>query len=131
MPIGIGEDHEELRRTVRRWAEARCPREVPRSLLDAERESLPPFWDELAAQGWLAVHVGEEHGGQGFGLLELAIVVEELARACAPGPVVPTMLASAVLSAVSDPAAKELLAGLADGTLPACVALAGSVHAAA
>jgi len=28
MPIGIGEDHEELRRTVRRWLEARCPPEV-------------------------------------------------------------------------------------------------------
>ena len=47
MPIGIGEDHEELRRTVRRWVEAKCPPEVPRALLDAETESLPPFWDCL------------------------------------------------------------------------------------
>ena len=53
MPIGIGEDHEELRRTVRRWLEARCPPEVPRALLDAEVETMPPFWDELAGQGWL------------------------------------------------------------------------------
>ncbi len=57
MPIGIGEDHEELRRTVRRWLEARCPPEVPRALLDAEVETMPPFWDELAAQGWLGIHV--------------------------------------------------------------------------
>ncbi|HZU78691.1 MAG TPA: acyl-CoA dehydrogenase [Acidimicrobiales bacterium] len=131
MPIGIGEEHEELRRTVRRWAESRCPREVPRALLDADAEALPPFWDELAAQGWLAVHVAEEHGGHGFGLLELAVVVEELARACAPGPVVPTMLAAAVLSTVDDPAAKELLGPIAEGSMPACVVFPGAVEAAA
>ena len=127
MPIGIGEDHEELRRTVRRWVEAKCPPEVPRALLDAETESLPPFWDELAGQGWLGIHVAEEYGGQGFGLMELAVVVEELARAAAPGPVVSTMLAAAVLSGSADPAdGKELLPSLVDGSLPAAVALPGS-----
>ncbi|HVC69696.1 MAG TPA: acyl-CoA dehydrogenase [Acidimicrobiales bacterium] len=127
MPIGIGEDHEELRRTVRRWVEAKCPAEVPRALLDAETETLPPFWDELAGQGWLGIHVAEEYGGQGFGLMELAVVVEELARAAAPGPVVPTMLAAAVVSGSSDPAdGKELLPSLVDGSRPAAVALPGS-----
>ena len=127
MPIGIGEDHEELRRTVRRWLEARCPPEVPRALLDAEVETMPPFWDELADQGWLGIHVAEEYGGQGFGMLELAVVVEELARAVAPGPVVPTMLVAAVVSAGADDAQrKALLAPLADGTCPAAVALPGS-----
>jgi alkylation response protein AidB-like acyl-CoA dehydrogenase len=127
MPIGIGEDHEELRRTVRRWVETKCPPEVPRALLDAATEGLPPFWDELAGQGWLGIHVAEEHGGQGFGLVELAVVVEELARAAAPGPVLPTMLAAAILAGSSDPAdAKELLPAVVDGSRPAVVALPGS-----
>ncbi|MGH9019184.1 MAG: acyl-CoA dehydrogenase family protein, partial [Acidimicrobiales bacterium] len=127
MAIGIGEDHEELRRTVRRWLETRCPPDVPRALLDAETETLPPFWHALAAQGWLGIHVPEEYGGQGFGLMELAVVVEELARAAIPGPVLSTMLAAAVLAASSEPAdGKELLPALVDGSLPAVVALAGS-----
>jgi 3-oxochol-4-en-24-oyl-CoA dehydrogenase len=127
MSIGIGEDHEELRRTVRRWAESRCPPEVPRALLDADNETLPGFWDELAGQGWLGIHVAEEHGGQGFGLMELAIVVEELARVAAPGPVVPTMLAGAVLSAsLDDTDGKELLPSLVDGSRPAAVVLPGA-----
>src|SRR5580692_8475455 len=127
MPIGIGEDHEELRRTVRRWVETRCPPEVPRAMLDAETESLPPFWDELAGQGWLGIHVPEEYGGQGFGLMELAVVVEELARAAAPGPVLTTMLAAAILVGSSDPAdGKELLPTVVDGSRPAVVALPGS-----
>ena len=86
MPIGIGEDHEELRRTVRRWTESRCGPEVPRALLDADKETLPAFWESLAEQGWLGLHVDEAHGGQGFGFSELAVVVEELARAAGPGP---------------------------------------------
>jgi 3-oxochol-4-en-24-oyl-CoA dehydrogenase len=127
MPIGIGEDHEELRRTVRRWLETRCPPEVPRSLLDAEIETMPPFWDELAGQGWLGIHVAEEFGGQGFGMLELAVVVEEMARAVMPGPAVPTMLAAAVVSAGADDAQRKVLvAPMVDGTAPTAVALAGS-----
>jgi len=127
MPIGIGEDHEELRRTVRRWLEARCPPSVPRALLDADAETMPPFWDALAQQGWLGIHVGEELGGQGAGLLELAVVVEELGRCVAPGPIVPTMLAAAVLAAGADAAQrKDLLAPLVDGGTPGAVALPGS-----
>src|SRR5579863_4901822 len=119
MPIGIGELQEELRRTAQRWVEARGGTAPARALLDAEAERLPDFWPELAAQGWLGLHVGEEHGGQGAGLLELAVVVEELARVCLPGPWLPTMTAAAVLTTTDDPAAKELLPGLVDGSLPA------------
>jgi alkylation response protein AidB-like acyl-CoA dehydrogenase len=126
MPIGIGEEHEELRRTVQRWADARGGTAAARALLDAEAEPLPDFWAELAGQGWLGLHVGEEHGGQGAGLLELAVAVEELARACLPGPWLPTMVAAAVLTTSTDPAAKELLPGLVDGSLPAALALPGS-----
>jgi alkylation response protein AidB-like acyl-CoA dehydrogenase len=127
MPIGIGEDHEELRRTVRRWLETRCPPSVPRALLDAELETMPPFWDELASQGWLGIHVAEEHGGQGFGMLELAVVVEEMARAAMPGPAVPTMLAAAVVAAGADDAQRKvLLAPMAEGIAPTAVVLPGS-----
>jgi alkylation response protein AidB-like acyl-CoA dehydrogenase len=126
VSVAIAPEHEELRRTLRRWVEARCPREVPRAALESESETLPPFWEELAAQGWLGIHVAEDCGGQGFGILELAVVVEELSRAVAPGPVVPTMLAAAVLSRVADPGRrKELLAPLVGGSA-AAVALPGS-----
>ena len=56
---------------------------------------MPPFWDEMAKLGWLGLHIDEADGGQGFGLAELAVVVEELGRVGAPGPFVPTALAIA------------------------------------
>jgi alkylation response protein AidB-like acyl-CoA dehydrogenase len=126
MAIGIGEDHEELRRTVQRWLEARRARQLARQALEAPSEVMPGFWRELADTGWLGLHLAEEHGGQGYGLAELVVVVEELARACLPGPWLTTMVAGAVLAGAGDPAAKELLPGLADGSLPATLALPGA-----
>jgi alkylation response protein AidB-like acyl-CoA dehydrogenase len=97
MPIGISEDHEALRATARRFLESRCPPSVPRSYLEAEVEELPPFWGELAEQGLLGLAVEARYGGQGYGYVELAVVLEELGRAMAPGPFVPTVLAAAVI----------------------------------
>ena len=38
--------------------------------------------------------MGVEHGGQGYGLAELAVVLEELGRWCTPGPLLPTVIAA-------------------------------------
>ena len=122
MTIGIADEHEELRQSVRRWVEARAVGAATRAALDAVAEELPPFWADLGAQGTLGVHLPEEHGGQGAGLLELAVVLEELGRAAAPGPWAGTVLASAVVDRFGDgPQAKELLPGLADGSTAASV----------
>jgi acyl-CoA dehydrogenase len=46
-----------------------------------ERKAFPrEYWDALADRGWLGVAIPEEYGGEGFGMLELAMVVEELDR---------------------------------------------------
>ncbi len=127
MPIAVSEDHEELRRGVRRWAERHCPSEVPRAHLDREDDVLPALWTDLADQGWLGIHVPEELGGQGFGTLELAVVIEELGRALVPGPVLPTVLAAAVLARGPDPAAATaVVPGIVNGSTPACVAGPGA-----
>ncbi len=97
MTIAISEEHEILGQTVRRWLDAHCPPSVPRALLDAADEELQPVWKELAAQGWLGIHVPEEYGGQGFGLAELAVVLEQAGRSLVPGPLVPTVLAAAAV----------------------------------
>ncbi|MFC6882563.1 acyl-CoA dehydrogenase family protein, partial [Actinomadura yumaensis] len=124
MGIGLTEEHEALAESVRGFAERYVPASVVRAALEADEESRPPFWSALAEQGLLGLHLEEEQGGQGYGLLELAIVVEELGRAAAPGPFLPTVLASAVVDASSNAKARaELLPGLADGSRTAAVAL--------
>ena len=72
------------------WRPTARPR-CPRSLLDADTEELQPVWKEMAAQGWLGIHLPEEFGGQGFGLFELAVLLEETGWSVVPGPLLPTV----------------------------------------
>ena len=91
-------------------------------------EARPAFWADLAGIGWLGLHIDEAHGGSGFGLPELVVVIEALGRAVAPGPFVPTVVASAVLARCgSDEQKARLLPGLIDGSLTAGVGFGGSV----
>jgi alkylation response protein AidB-like acyl-CoA dehydrogenase len=129
VTLGVTEDHRALHDTARKWVDARGLLKAARDTLDEPADTLPGFWDELAGLGWLGLHVPEEHGGSGFGLAELAVVLEELGRAVAPGPILPTVLAAAVISRMADDdEAWALLPGLADGSTPGAVAFASDVH---
>src|SRR5436305_2501250 len=128
MAIAITEDHRALAGTAAEFLQKREARRAARGLLEAETEPMPAMWDDIINLGWLGLHVPEEHGGSGYGLEELVVVVEELSKAVAPGPFVPTVMASAILAAVADDATKQkFLPGLADGSLTGAVALGGSV----
>jgi 3-oxochol-4-en-24-oyl-CoA dehydrogenase len=127
MSIAITEDHRTLAATAADFLAKHDALGTSRALLDGADESLPAFWDELAALGWLGLHVPEEHGGSGYGIEELVVVVEQLGRTLTPGPFVPTAIASAVLAATGGEAAAAHLPGLVDGTRRAAVALDGSV----
>ncbi|WP_426571388.1 acyl-CoA dehydrogenase family protein [Aquihabitans sp. McL0605] len=128
MSIAITDDHRALAATASEVLRKREARAAARALLEAPAEELPELWGELVSMGWLGLHLPEAHGGSGYGLEELVVVVEELGRAVTPGPFVPTVIASAVLAAVADDALQaELLPGLADGSVAAAVALDGAV----
>ncbi|WNG89270.1 acyl-CoA dehydrogenase [Mycobacterium sp. ITM-2016-00317] len=120
MGIAITEDHRELAGVVRSFLQARGARTAARELLDAETEARPAFWAELAGLGWLGLHIPEEYGGADAGLPELVVVAEEFGRAVAPGPFVPTVIGSAVISAAgNDEQRTRWLPSLVDGTLTA------------
>ncbi len=126
MPIGITEEHEHLRTAVRRFVDDRIGPGVVRVALEAATQSRGEFWDAMAEPGWIGLHVSEAHGGSGAGLVEQAVVVEELGRACAPGAYVPTAIVAALVQSDGGPAADALLAGLASGELTGAVALDGA-----
>ena len=77
--------------------------------------------------GWFGLHVDPAYGGEGYGLEEVAVVLEELGRCAAPGPFLATMAAAALISAGDSPdAAKKWLPGLADGNIVGAAAFPGS-----
>ena len=126
MAIGITEEHEELRQAVRRFVDTNIPPAAVREAVDATAEARPPFWAALCEPHWLGLHVDEDRGGAGFGLVEQAVVLEELGRACAPGPYVATAIAAAVLEDAGGPAADAWLPKLAAGAATGAVALSGA-----
>jgi alkylation response protein AidB-like acyl-CoA dehydrogenase len=125
MAIGITEEHEELRQAVRRFVDARIPPAVPRAAIGSAT-GRPDFWGAIGEPGWLGLHVSEVNGGAGYGLVEQAVVIEELGRACAPGPYLPTVLAAAIIQDAGGPAAAALLPKLASGESTGALALDGA-----
>ncbi|WP_424213979.1 acyl-CoA dehydrogenase [Streptomyces sp. BI20] len=117
MGIGTTTEHAELAAAVRGWATRHAPPEETRKLLDAPPAApgtRPAHWDALAGSGLLAPHL------DGGTLLDLAVVLEEAARAALPGPLLPTALASVLLDRAGRP---ELAGELAEGTRIGAVAL--------
>jgi alkylation response protein AidB-like acyl-CoA dehydrogenase len=117
MPIAITPEHQDLADSVRSLVARVAPSEVLHQAMETPIENPPPYWRAAAEQGLQGVHLAESVGGQGFGILELAIVLAEFGYGAMPGPFVPSAIASALISA-HDPNAKalsELASGAAIG----------------
>jgi len=126
MPIALSDELRELASVAVAFLTDRGALAESRSLLDASDEPLPKFWDELVSMGWLGLHLPESVGGSGFGLGEVAVVLEAIGGAAAPGPFLPTVIVSAIIDACgSDAQRQQLLPGLADGRVLGAVALSG------
>ncbi|WP_371615658.1 acyl-CoA dehydrogenase [Streptomyces sp. NBC_00454] len=103
MGIGITQEQRALAEAVRGWVARTVPPEEVRKLLDTPPQtgSRPAYWDGLLASGLLEPHL------EGGTLLDLAVAVEEAARAALPGAYLPSALASVLL----DRAGAEPLGG--------------------
>ncbi len=125
MDFGLTEDQREIQRTARDLLADRARPERVREHAEARRtdESL---WRELCELGWPGIAIAEEYGGQGLGTIELSILCEELGRAVAPVPFLPSAMAACVIEhAGSGEQRERWLPGLASGEIVG--ALAGAV----
>jgi alkylation response protein AidB-like acyl-CoA dehydrogenase len=121
MPIATTDEQRALEATIRRWATTagtsatvRAREPGAESVGDARSWTRP--WDELAGIGIFAIGVPTGLGGAGGDLVDVAVAVEQAARALAPGPVPTTVLAALVLAEHPDlPLTGALLPGLVDG----------------
>jgi len=78
------------------------------------------LWREIVELGWPGIAVSEENGGQGLGIVELSVLLEELGYACAAVPFLSTAVAAAIIDRFGDGAARERwLPGLVGGELRA------------
>ncbi|GAA4803546.1 acyl-CoA dehydrogenase [Tomitella cavernea] len=125
--LALGEDQAALAEAVAAFARHAGGASAARAgLAGFASGTLPENWPRLLAQGLHAIHLPERCGGDGAGMAELAVVVEQLARGLHPGPFTPTAIAGATLTqAAQSEAVDALLARFTEGATGAVCTGAG------
>ena len=100
MQLELSEDQELLLDATRKFLAAECSIPTVRGLEPVPEGFQRDWWERAAGLGWTSLLVPEEHGGGSLsehGLLDLALVAEEMGRTVAPGPLVPVNVVAAAL----------------------------------
>jgi alkylation response protein AidB-like acyl-CoA dehydrogenase len=125
MHFGLTPEQGMLQETVRGFIAGECPPPRLREIFDSGAGHDPALWKGLAEMGIAGLTVPESLGGAGLGLLELALVAEELGAGALPGPSFGHALAClAIQLAGSEAQRSRWLPGLASGERVATVAFA-------
>lgn len=125
MKFSFTDEQEQFRTVLRRFlAEKLPPPEVRRLMATDEGWDRQQWRDVNNALGLCGVQIPEAYGGQGFGFIELAIVLEEMGRAltCAPFFSSVVLAANAILNAATEEQKHALLPGIASGECIATLA---------
>ncbi len=125
MDFNLTEEQQMLRTMARTFLTAECPKKMVRAMVEDERGYPPELWKKMAESGWMGLTIPEEYGGTGGSLLDLAILVEEMGRACLPGPFFSSVVLAGLtlLEAGSEEQKREFLPRLANGELILTLAL--------
>jgi alkylation response protein AidB-like acyl-CoA dehydrogenase len=118
LNFAFSDEQEEFRSTLRRFLEERAPAGELRRMFAAPEGFDRSRWKQMAAElGLQGIHLPESVGGQGFGFLELGIVLEEMGRALLPSPFFASsvLAAEAIRCVASDEEQGALLPGIAAG----------------
>ena len=94
MDFAFTSDQQLLKNSARAFLDEHCKPALVRALMDDPRGESEAMWKEMAQLGWLGLALPESVGGAGLGMVETAILLEELGRAACPTPYWPTLLAA-------------------------------------
>ena len=127
MDFDLSSDQKDIKSVARELLAARAPWAKLREAAERERYD-EALWAELIELGWPGIAIAEEHGGQGLGAVELAVLLEELGYACAVTPFLGSVLAAGAIEAAgSDEQKARWLGGLASGELRGALGAAGQL----
>src|SRR5205809_4466071 len=123
MDFSFSSDQQLLKNSARAFLDEHCKPATVRLLWDDPRGESDTMWKEMAQLGWLGLALPEAYGGSGLGMVETAILLEELGRAAYPGPYWPTVLSAAAIEAAgTDAQKKRWLSAIATGDARATLA---------
>ena len=125
MDLGFTEEQEMLRTSARDFLEKECPKTLVKEMAEDEKGYTPELWRKMAELGWMGLVVPEQYGGMEMSFLDLVVLLEEMGRACLPGPYISTVVLGgfAIQAAGNEEQKKELLPKIANGDLILSIAL--------
>jgi alkylation response protein AidB-like acyl-CoA dehydrogenase len=92
MDLALTEEQEMLWKSARDFLTSKVPKTLVREMEEDEKGYVPELWKEMADLGWIGLPFPEVYGGGGFTFLDLVILLEEMGRACLPGPFISTVI---------------------------------------
>lgn len=126
--LAITEEHTDLADSTFGQLNRVNSRAAARATLEGGSAHPEPIWSAAAELGWTGLAIAEEYGGSGFGLAELAVVLEAQGHELCPGPFLPTVAAAVVIDRCAPNSVRaQLLPGLADGSTVGALAVSGSL----
>ena len=125
MDYSLTEEQEMLRKMARDFLSTECPKSLVREMAEDETGHPIELWEKMTEIGWLGLVIPEQYGGGGGSFFDLVVLLEEMGRACLPGPFFSTAVLGGLtlLEAGSDEQKKELLPKLVQGKLLLTLAL--------
>ena len=117
MNLSLNEEQEIIKRTARNFLAKECPTSLVREIEEGKREFSPHIWRKMAEMGWLGLIFPSEYGGSEGNFLDLAVLLEEMGRACAPTWFFSTVLlgAQTILNIGNEEQKKRLLPAINKG----------------
>ncbi|MGV0577714.1 acyl-CoA dehydrogenase [Mycolicibacterium elephantis] len=126
--LAITEEHNDLADSTFGQLNRLNSRAAARATLEDGSAHPTDVWSAAAEGGWLGLAVAEDHGGSGFGLAELAVVLEAQGHELCPGPFLPSAAAAVVIDRCAPESVRaQLLPGLVDGSQVGALAISGKV----
>jgi len=124
MDFDLSKPQKLLRQSARDFLARECKPERVRAAMATDTADDRALFTAAAEQGWTALIIPEAYGGLGLGIVDLAVVAEEMGRACMPGPLFATICASAaIVRAGSEEQKQRWLEPIAAGEMRATIAL--------
>jgi alkylation response protein AidB-like acyl-CoA dehydrogenase len=125
MNYDFTEEQEMLKKAARDFLVAKCPKSYVKQMETDEKGFAPELWQEMAGLGWLGLVLPEKYGGSAMKFLDLAVLIEEMGRACLPGPFFSNIVLSAMilLESATEAQKEKLLPGIAAGKTIVTLAL--------
>jgi alkylation response protein AidB-like acyl-CoA dehydrogenase len=117
MYFDLTDEQEAIRSTAHDFLASRFKSERMREIAGSDDGTDEAGWKEMAELGWAGLALPEEWGGQGLGIVDLAVLFEEMGYALAPSPLFSNTVVGLALSvAGSDEQKEKWLRPLAEGT---------------